>query len=153
MKIKKAQIKDSDKISSLIKKTILSLQKQSKKYSPRQVKAWIFINKVSEVRKWFKEREVFLALDHKEIIGTISLRKNSISRFFVNPLWQGKGVGIKLLTFVEKRAKKKGFEKVFLDAVPNSFEYYKRRGYKTKEKIITFHNGVKFPETKMEKKI
>jgi putative acetyltransferase len=152
-KIKKAQVKDSRAISILIKKTILNLQEQDKGYSTKQIKAWIFINQTPEVKKWFKEREVFLALDHKKIIGTISLRRNSISRFFVDSKWQGKGVGIKLLNFVEERARKYGLKKVTLDAVPSALEYYKKRGYKPKEKIISRHNGVKFLETKMYKNL
>ena len=151
MEIRKATQKDARKISKLAINSIAKIK--SDKYSKKQIKVWMNMNIVSDVKTWFKVREVFVAEDKGKIIGTVSLNKNKFSRFFVKHNLQGKGIGKKLLKFIENRVKKKGYKKIWMTSVPSAYNFYKKLGYKPKGKVILYSNRVRFTETKMEKKL
>lgn len=64
-----------------------------------------------------------------KILGCVGLNKNELRGLFVEPEYQGAGIGKKLLEFAESYAKKKGAKKISLDASPNAVRFYEKNGY------------------------
>lgn len=70
-------------------------------------------------------------------IGTAQLRFMAI-----DPSWQGKGVGKKLIELSEKWALCYGFEKIMLQARDTAVPFYKSSGFKIKEKTFLMWNEI-----------
>ena len=81
-----------------------------------------------------------MAMDeNKEAIGVCRLQLNSqeeaqIRYMAVDDRMQGKGVGKKIVEFMEDKAKQAGAKKINLHARSNAVEFYKSCGYKIVEK-------------------
>ena len=56
-----------------------------------------------------------------------------LHRIYLHQKTQGKGIGKKLLFWLEEKAIKKGYKIIWLDAMneqPQAFQFYKKLGYK-----------------------
>lgn len=67
---------------------------------------------------------LYLAFDGKRPAGCIALRKLSdddceMKRFYVCPLFRGKGVGKRLATLLINEAREIGYKRMLLDTVPS----------------------------------
>lgn len=82
-----------------------------------------------------KETEIYVALLGEKIVATGSLCEGRIKSFFVNPLHHKKGIGAKLVKYLEGVLKKKGYSSVFLRSSKYAVGFYKKLGYKEIEKI------------------
>ena len=84
---------------------------------------------------------VYLCLDEsREIVGTITIKENEISRLFVLPSRQGMGFGTEMLDFAEKMISER-YPKIVLDASLPAKKIYLQRGYKDTEfHIISTEN-------------
>ena len=133
MKIKKATLKDARKISSLIRQTIKKVN--DKGFTKKQLKAWYGHNSVKTISKNIREKNVFIALEKEKIIGTINFQKGSIAGMFVKYNKLRKGVGKKLLDYVEKFAKKQNIKRLELKSSPFAYEFYKSKGFKLSKKV------------------
>lgn len=151
MKIRKANLKDAERISHLISKTTEKVKENN--YSKKQITAWKKANTPGEIKKQLKDRIIFCALENKKLLGTIALKKNEILGFYINYAYRGKGTGSKLLNRLEKYAKRKGVKKLILTSTPSACSFYRKKGYKTKGKVVLNIEGADFPETKMEKQL
>jgi GNAT superfamily N-acetyltransferase len=79
-----------------------------------------------------------------DILGEKQLK---LHRIYLHPMAQGKGIGKKLLLWLEQKALKKGYLIVWLDAMDkqiDSFEFYRKLGY-------SYHNHVFLPFDLMHK--
>ncbi len=65
---------------------------------------------------------------------TIDLEGNKIGGVFVKHDLIGKGIGTKLMDFMESKAKKKGIKNVKLYPTKFAMGFYKKRGYKIVER-------------------
>jgi len=131
--IKKATLKDAREISNLIRETIKKVN--DKGFTKKQLKAWYDHNSVKTIRKNIQEKNVFIALEKEKIIGTINFQKGSIAGMFVKYNKLGKGIGKKLLAYIEKFAKKEGIKKLELKSSPFAYEFYKNQGFKPSKKV------------------
>jgi GNAT superfamily N-acetyltransferase len=110
--------------------------------------AWYLNSQYSEdtvIKELSEENAVYyFIVFNKEVVGTfrfvwdeklkgISEEKQvKLHRIYLHPKTQGKGVGKKLLSWLEKKAQKKGYQIIWLDAMDkqvDAFEFYKKRGY------------------------
>lgn len=148
MEIIPAKKSQRKKISKMAINSILSIK--TDKYSNKQLQSWV--NKNTHVEKWFKDRKVYVALDKKNIVASIGIKQNKISRFFIDKSYQGKGLGKKMMSFAEGKIKKK-YQTSTLDSVLSAISFYKKLGYHEKEKLMRNFDGVMFPEIRMEKKL
>ena len=89
----------------------------------------------SKIRDKIKKRLFYIALIGKKIVGTISLEENTIYTLFVNPDYHNKGIGRKLMNFIEKVALEKGHKTVELPSSITAHKFYKKLGYKDVKKI------------------
>ena len=81
---------------------------------------------------------LYIAHEKGKPAGCIALRKISdddceMKRFYVCPLFRGKGLGRRLATLVISDARKIGYKRVLLDTVPamkRAFKLYRALGFK-----------------------
>ena len=98
-----------------------------------------------------------MALDEKEdIIGVCRLQMNSPSiaqlRFMaVKENKQGSGIGKKLISYAEEKARQKGATTLILQSREIALEFYKKCGYSIKEKSFLMWNEIQ--HYLMEKKL
>jgi N-acetylglutamate synthase-like GNAT family acetyltransferase len=152
MKIRKASKKDSVKISNLIDKSLNEVN--SKDYTKKQISILRSKNNPKRVIEKLKERSIFVLEKNNKIIGTvdINLKKRIIGGFYINPKFIGKGLGKKLLDFIENYAKKKRIRKLKLYSTKTALGFYKKYGYKIiKKEKWEPQKGVIFPIIIMNK--
>lgn len=148
MIIRKATSKDANQISNLIQKVT---DKNPNNYSTEQIIAWKKYNTPSEINKQLNDRIVFCAFNERELIGTIALKENFILGFYVNHSIRKTGIGTKLLDYLEKYASNNKIKLLKLTSTPSAFEFYKNRGYQTKEEVVLTIYGIDYLEKEMEK--
>jgi|TARA_B100000315_G_scaffold238060_1_gene255476 N-acetylglutamate synthase-like GNAT family acetyltransferase len=152
MNIRKAKLKDAGKISNLIKQTLEKVN--SKDYSKKQTKILKDGNSVKEIQRKIKEREVFCIFENESLVGTASFYgKNTIGGFFVKHTQIGKGVGKKLLKFIENYAKKRSVKKIKLYSTKYALKFYKNNGYKVRKRYSDKIKRISFPVILMEKRL
>ncbi len=104
-----------------------------------------------------KDTDYFVAVDSDSekhaILGLIGLKRNELRTFFVDPNFQGQGIGRKLYNHLEKIARDRGIEELELQGSPLGEEVYKKFGFK---KVKTIHKekaGVTYSDAHMVKKL
>lgn len=82
--------------------------------------------------------------DNETLVGVISLNNEGYIKFlFVSKKVQKKGIGGKLLKYIEEYAIQQGYMSLYLDSSLNGVEFYRRKGFdiaceKTKANGIWF---------------
>ena len=101
-------------------------------------------NKANEILKKIKQNPnhiIYVAIDNKKIVGSTTLlieRKfihdgglvGHIEDVVVRKDYEGKGIGIKLVTSMLERAKEKNCYKTILDCKDDVKQFYERIGFK-----------------------
>ena len=139
IKIRKAKKEDVRKISLLRRKTINKIN--SKYYPENMIKILVEKNNLKNTFVRIKEEEIFCLLKNKELLGTISFKKNKISGLYIKPKNIGKGYGKMLMKFIEKYAKEKRIKKLILYPTKNAEKFYLKLGYKKSGKISRWDIG------------
>jgi len=101
-------------------------------------------NKASEILKKIKQNPnhiIYVAIDNKKIVGSTTLLIEQkfihdgglvghIEDVVVRKDYEGKGIGIKLVTSMLERAKEKNCYKTILDCKDDVKQFYERIGFK-----------------------
>ena len=133
MRIRKLKKDDAKDVSNIIRRCLREVN--SKDYPKKAITSLCNFFTPSLIIKNLKDRTIFVAVENSKIIGTASLKEDTVFTVFVNPDIHGKGIGSKLMNKVEDLAKKKGYTTIKVPSGLTSVEFYKKRGYK-KVKII-----------------
>lgn len=149
--IKNAKIEDARRISYLIRKNTLNVLEN--KYSKEQKAAWIKANTVKSIEEKILNYTIFCAFRNKRLVGTIGLNKNELFGLYIGYTQRGKGIGKQLLLHVEKVAKSKGYNELFLTSTPAGFDFYKSKGFTQYDSFKLSINKVDFFEPAMKKLI
>ena len=128
MRIRKFKNEDARKVSNIIRRCLREIV--SKDYSEKEITDLCNFFKPSMIIKNSKNRSIFVAVENNTILGTASLKEDTVFTVFVNPDIHGKGIGSKLMDKVEDLAKKKGYKTIKVPSGISSFDFYKNRGYK-----------------------
>ena len=72
--------------------------------------------------------------DDSKVIGTVSLDKNYIFSLYVNPDFQGRGIGNQLMKVAEDIIFKE-YNNITLNASLSSITFYEKIGYIKKEEV------------------
>jgi N-acetylglutamate synthase-like GNAT family acetyltransferase len=89
-----------------------------------------------------------MALDiNSDVIGVarIHLLDDQVAQIrymAVSYAWQGKGVGLGLINYLELIAQSKGVKKIILQARENALAFYLKQNYKSKEKTFMMYNQI-----------
>lgn len=74
----------------------------------------------------------FRFLWDENLKGLSDQKQVKLHRLYVHQKLQGKGIGKKLVSWLEKKAQQKGYEILWMDtmdAQPQAFQFYKKQGY------------------------
>ena len=97
---------------------------------------------------------ILVAVEGEIVVGTVRLdfQKQKIFGMFVDPSFQGKGVGKKLLVAIEKRARQNGFKQVGLSSTIPAVRFYEKNGFQCINKNQVFGSiTVSGPVVEMKK--
>ena len=127
MKIRKFKIDDAEKLSLLIQKTLYKINIQD---SPDfAIKELHDEYSTQNLIKLSKKRDIYVATEKNKIIGSIANKNNFISTLFVNYLLKNKGIGKKLLIFIEDKIKKLGYLETELTASLSAISFFEKMNY------------------------
>jgi N-acetylglutamate synthase-like GNAT family acetyltransferase len=148
IRIRKAKDKDVIKISNLIKKTLNEVN--SKDYPEEIIHFMCKFYSSRNIIKKLSTHMIYVVVKDNNILGTVSLKDNEISSFFIDPKFQYRGIGTKLMAYVELVAKKNGHNSICLSSSTTAYTFYKKLDYKKIENIYSKNFG---KAIKMTKKI
>lgn len=135
----------------------------------RGMRFWASHQSVEDTRKRVGQGECWVAASGGVIVGTIVLKDTTeakgtpwyerpdvtcFNQFAVEPAWQGRGLGSKLIELVERRAREKGLAELALDTAEGADDliaYYLRRGYRFIEHVSW--NGVNYRSVILSKRL
>lgn len=150
MEIRKATIKDCRNISRLIQQNITY---NPNNYTPAQLLAWKKYNTPKRITQQLTHKTIFCAFIHHKLVATIAIKNNELSGFYVRFSKRNLGIGSKLFNFVINFAKEQHIEKLKLVATPSAVEFYKKKGFILRQKVVTTFFGIDYDEFKMEKSL
>lgn len=146
MLVKKALLKNASMVSLVVKSSIKSINSH---YNTDQKLAWVHSNTKSKWEEHIRNKLVLVVEDsNQKIIGVGSLMNNEITALYVVSSVQGKGLGFKLLSLLEKEVETK---EIFLTASLNSVSFYEKHGYKKIKKEDLVLGEQRIPVIKMKK--
>ncbi|WP_064118591.1 GNAT family N-acetyltransferase [Pseudomonas fluorescens] len=125
--IRKATHTDAPAISQTIIHTLRESNAQD--YSPE------IINQVTQhftpeaILQWLTERQVLVATIDSRVVATASMDKNVVRSVFVDPRYQGKGIGRHLMAQIESSALDAGMEVLRVPSSITAEGFYASLGF------------------------
>lgn len=152
MKIQKARKKDARKISYLIRGTINKIN--AKDYPKKQLEHELSCYTIKRIKEYIKKGVVFCVFSKERLIGAVVLnyKEKTLNSLYLKSKYIGKGIGKRLLEFIEKQAKKKKIKELKLYPTKFAISFYKKQGYKITRRFIGTENGG-FPVIEMKKRL
>ena len=112
-------------------------------------------NKANEILKKIKQNPnhiIYVAIDNKKIVGSTTLLIEQkfihdgglvghIEDVVVRKDYEGKGIGIKLVTSMLERAKEKNCYKTILDCKDDVKQFYERIGFKRESNGMRYNHN------------
>lgn len=92
-------------------------------------------------------------LDSNTILGIIGLKDNQLRTFFVDPDFQGQGIGRKLYNAIEAVAIKRGLHTLILEGSPLGEPIYKHLGFRYIKTLHKQRAGITYTDAYMTKKL
>ena len=143
MKIRRAVLKDFDKMAKLI----------DKEYSkPPYNEPWGKKNALKTFNHFNKVGEIFILVDSNRIIGFIISRNEQYNKgsstmiedLVIDSDFQNKGYGKLLVNYLEDKSKKKKIKGIWLMASKDApaFHFYKKMGYTLNKKTVLFYKDL-----------
>ncbi len=153
MRLRRYQKSDISQIARLYYDTIHQIN--SKDYSPPQIQAWA--PRVYPTRFWanrFQRYTVYVVEADHQIVGFAEFEKTGhIDCFYVHYAWQGKGVGSRLLNTIERQARQRRLNRLFVDVSLTAMPFFKRHGFAIKRKQKKIYRGQRFSQYVMVKQL
>jgi GNAT superfamily N-acetyltransferase len=149
--IERVTLNDAAEISDLIIKNASFYLRPH--YSDAQ---WgIFKNyySVESIQQKILQQQMFFAKLGTVIVGTIALDQDYIVGFYTHVAYVNKGIGSKLLRYIEKEAQEIGHAEIFLASSPVGLDFYLKFGWQLVEELEIDYLGVPFVETIMKKRL
>jgi len=126
--VRAATVDDASAVSGVILKALR--QSNAADYSPEVIARVETSFSPSALLKLFEQREVFVALQDKRIVGTASFDGRAVRTMFVTPEVQRRGIGRHLMEAVEVAAKKAGIDVLFVPSSVTGEQFYANLGFK-----------------------
>ncbi len=152
MNIEIRHINPSDylKISKLIQRTIKAsaeTEALAEKLSQTYTEEY-FVSKENKI-------DFFVAEDRETstLLGIIGLKSDVLRGYYVDPNFQGKGVGRKLFDYLEDEARSRGLNTLHLTASPKGQPIYEHFGFKLIKKVENEIEGQVYIDALMEKSL
>lgn len=139
--------KDADQVVNLAIRCFKEIN--SLVYSPEVIEFMISQHNPERIIHKAKKTTCLVFEDTTKVVGTVSLDKNYIFSLYVNPDFQGKGIGNQLMKSAEDIIFKE-YNNITLNASLNSITFYEKIGYVKKEEVYQEDYGT---TVLMEKKL
>jgi predicted N-acetyltransferase YhbS len=139
MKIRKATQKDAEEVSNIIRRCLREVV--SKDYPEKAIDSLCDFFTPALIIKNMGDRAVYVAIENDKVIGTASLKGDTVFTVFVNPDFHGTGIGSKLMDKVEELAKHNGYQIVKVPSGLSSVEFYRKRGYREIKRVHSDDHG------------
>ena len=81
------------------------------------------------VSNLLKSRLVFVAVDHDSVVGTASLDGRVVRTVFIDPGYQGRGIGRALMAEVERAAAERGITVLAVPSSVTAEPFYAKLGF------------------------
>jgi len=129
MKIRKATKKDRKRCNKIIYDCIqkVRIRKKMKEFLKKRYTP-DGINKLS------KKCYIIVGEKFGSVQGSGMLCKNEIGMMYVNPIYHKRRIGREIMINLERLAKKKKLNKIYVNALVPAKGFYKKLGYKSKGK-------------------
>lgn len=108
---------------------------------------------VSKLKERAEKVSLWVAKRNDIVLGIIGLKENELRTFFVNPDYQGQGIGRALYEMFEKEVIKRKIKKIKLEGSPKGEPVYKKFGFKKQKTIYKERVGIKYSDAVMSKTI
>lgn len=118
---------DAEEVSSLIRRSIMN--RNNKGYKLSELYSICNYYSADNLRSGINEKHTVVCVDKGKIIGTMTLKADEVKTLFIDPKYQGNGLGTKLMDLLEKEAKDKALSKIWGVAALSAVDFYKARGY------------------------
>jgi putative acetyltransferase len=147
----KAAVADAEKLSQLIcENARITL---APFYTQEQWQSFQLEYSPESMRDKTISQDVYFAMLDGVLAGTVALKEDWVVGVYTAISHRGRGVGQKLMQFIETLAIQKGFSLLLLAASPVGASFYKKLGWETIAQQNFVYNGVMFEETLMRKRV
>lgn len=136
MKIKCVELGEADQVKNIV---CMTIEQVYPRYYPKgAVQFFLTHHNRENILKDIESGYVYMIEYENQMVGTVIITEEEISRLFVLPTYQGLGIGGELLEFAEAKIFAKN-DKIHLDASLPAKKIYIRRGYKeiSSQNILT----------------
>ncbi|MGL2993951.1 GNAT family N-acetyltransferase [Flavobacterium sp. TSSA_36] len=149
--IHKAEITDAVALSALILNNAKYFLKPH--YSEQQWGVFEQYYSIETLQEKIQNQKVFCAKQNGNIVGTIALDHDYIVGFYTHVDFANKGIGSKLLRYIEEEAKASRLSVLFLASSPVGVDFYLKYGWQVVSALAIDYLGVSFVETVMKKQL
>lgn len=134
MLVRRFRSEDISQIPELIKRAII--ERDNHNYTAEQITLSSSYYTAEKFCQDLDKKGIYVCVDKDKIVGTGTLYDGEVMACFILPEYQGKGIGREIVRTLEKEAKDKGLEKVWLVSVLSAVKFYEKLGYNfVKEKM------------------
>ena len=97
---------------------------------PIEVRNQIADSRTTEfVKQISNDRTIIVATLNDRIVAMGALKANEIRHMYVKSEYQGKGIGSKIIKFLEREAYERGFPSIIVNSVDHSEGFYVENGF------------------------
>ncbi|MCZ8228719.1 GNAT family N-acetyltransferase [Flavobacterium sp.] len=149
--IERVTLNDAVEISDLIINNASFYLKSH--YSDAQWSIFKSYYSIETIQEKIQKQQIFCAKIEDKIVGTIALDHDYIVGFYTHIAYANKGIGSKLLSYIEKEAQQIGHPEIYLASSPVGLDFYLKFGWQIVEELEIDYLGVPFVETIMKKRL
>jgi len=125
-------------------------------YTAEQLHAWVDAFDPEAFQTAVEDQVMISAIMHDDWVvayAALDPETEELTAFYVGPSGQGIGVETALLDRMEKEARDRGLERIWVDALLNTTAFYAERGWNQVEEHQRTRHGVEIPVVKMERSL
>ncbi|OOV29620.1 hypothetical protein BXU11_07015 [Flavobacterium sp. LM5] len=149
--IERVTIKDAAEISDLILNNASFYLRSH--YSDAQWRVFKRYYSIETIQQKILKQQMFCAKLGNTIVGTIAIDHDYVVGFYTHVDYANKGIGSKLLRYIEKEAQEMGHSEIYLASSPVGVDFYLKFGWQIVEELAIEYLGVPFVETVMKKRL
>jgi len=153
--IRSATIRDIDAICSLISESVCELCKEF--YTQSELRAYLAnFPKKSRYNELLSDRILIVACERDKIVGFTQYdpSESAVDAIYVLPANTGKGVGTRMLRYIEDVARSLKKNEIQIGASVNAISFYEKSQYIFQNKYFkTCKDGTQFESAKLKKNL
>lgn len=126
------------------------------RYTPAEIAAWGYRRGPEFYLNAILNKEFYVAEEGGAVVGfgTLDQESGEVEAIYVSPRVVRRGVGMKILTTLEERARALRLRRLYLKASLNAVAFYERAGYVRREDAShRLRSGVEIACVLMDKKL